>query len=1071
MIAGSAFLFIFTAAKYLLPIFLYQSTPFIYPNPVCMFRILIVFVALAAFAPASRGESATVRFASDPSLSPDAQTIVFSYENDLWTVPVDGGTASRITAMDGREFLPRYSPDGQWIAFSGTLDGNTNLFVMPASGGEIRQLTFHQSADMVDSWSWDSQYIYFHSSRYNMASVYKVAATGGTPHRVFDHYFNIPHHVVEHPVTGALLFTESWESLNFAHRKRYKGAHRPDILSYDNGTGNFEKLTDYEGKDLWPTIDQAGKLYFASDEYNDEYNLYKLDGNDKTILTRFETSIGRPQVSADGNKIVFERDYELMVYDVESGQVTMPEIWLSSKNTLSIEQSFEVKGNITWFDVSPDKKKLAFVSRGELFVSDAAGKFVRQINTNPMERVIEVAWGPDNKTLFYTRTRDGWANLYSILADGSGTERQIEQEDATSRLLSLNHDRSKGVFLSGRNEVKLLDLETQLTRVLATDELWGFQNSPPAFSPDGKHVVFNAYRNFEQNIMVHQLDDGETFALTQTGVSERTPSWSPCGRYVYFVSDRQQPNYPRGSTQDRIYRIPLYRFGPDLRSEKFDELFSEEKKNDTLPPAVRFDLEGMAERWEEIRIAGVGRQWLPQVFRLKGTDVLFFASNHDKGEWGLWKLEQKPFESNRPVRLEGANTGMNPRLVQAGDDLFVLAGGNIQKLNLNTNRMEAVDISHAFFRNLENEFAQIFFETWTAIEENFYSGDFHGVDWAGMRDRYSHHLPYVRNRENLRRLTNDMLGELNSSHMGFTSNGEEEKPFYSAVTTEPGILFENDDPFRVKRVIHRSNLDLTEVPVKPGDVLLSVNGKRVGKEADRNQYFYFPKRPTELVMEFLRGDKTVEVRMEPHSPGQVSDLLYDEWIAENRRYVSEKSDDRVAYVFMKDMGTGSLNRFLIDMTTHAMDKEALILDLRFNRGGNVHDDVVQFLSQRPYLNWKYRGGSLSSQPNFTPSGNPMVLLINERSLSDAEMTAEGFSRLQLGPIVGTETYRWIIFTSGKQMVDGSFCRLPAWGCYTLDGENLEFTGVAPDIPVHNTFEDRLLGRDPQLDRAIREVLQ
>jgi tricorn protease len=1035
-----------------------------------MFRLLFITASLLLFSPAAQGEPDRVKFASDPSLSPDAQTIIFSYENDLWTVPVDGGTASRITAMDGRESLPRWSPDGRWIAFSGTLDGNTNVFVMPASGGDIRQLTHHQSADFVDSWSWDSRYIYFHSSRYNMTTVYKVAVTGGTPERVFGHYFNIPHHVVEHPSTGALLFTESWESLTFAHRKRYKGAHRPDILSYDGSTGQFEKLTDYEGKDLWPTIDQSGRLYIASDEYNGEYNLYSLAGNDKTIHTRFDTSIGRPQVSAGGQKIVFERDYELVVYDVESGQTTVPEIRLSSKNTLPLEQSFEVKGNITWFDVSPDKKKLAFVSRGELFVSDAEGKFVRQLLTDPLERVIEVAWGADNMTLFYTRTRNGWANLYSIPADGSGAERQIEQADATSRLLVLNHDRSKGVYLSGRNEVKLLDLNAQLTRLVANDELWGFQNSAPGFSPDGSHVFFTAFRNFEQNIMVHNLESGETFALTQTGVSERTPSWSPCGRYIYFVSDRQQPNYPRGNTQDRIYRIPLYRFGPELRSEKFDKLFIEEKKNDTLPPQVRFDLEGIAERWEEIRVAGVGRQWLPQVFRIRGTDVLFFASNHDKGEWGLWKLEQKPFETNRPVRIEGTQTGMNPRLVSAGDELYVLAGGNIQKLNLNNNRMEAVDISHAFYRNLENEFSQIFFETWTSLDENFYEEDFHGVDWQAMRDRYSRHLPFVRTRENLRRLTNDMLGELNSSHMGFSSSGDEEKPFYSAVSTETGLIFENDHPFRVKRVISKSNLDLTEAPVKSGDVLLSVNGRSVKDGTDRNRYFYFPRRPAELVMEFLRGGQILEVRMEPHSPGQISDLLYDEWIAENRRYVSEKTSDRVAYVFMKDMGAGSLNDFLIDMTTHAMDKEALILDIRFNRGGNVHDDVLQFLSQRPYLTWKYRGGSLAPQPNFSPSGNPMVLLINERSLSDAEMTAEGFSRLGLGTIVGTETYRWIIFTSGKQMVDGSFCRLPAWGCYTLDGDNLEFTGVAPDIPVHNTFEDRLLGRDPQLDRAILEVL-
>jgi len=174
---------------------------------------------------------------------------------------------------------------------------------------------------------------------------------------------------------------------------------------------------------------------------------------------------------------------------------------------------------------------------------------------------------------------------------------------------------------------------------------------------------------------------------------------------------------------------------------------------------------------------------------------------------------------------------------------------------------------------------------------------------------------------------------------------------------------------------------------------------------------------------------------------------------------------------MKNMSAGALNQFLIDMSTHAKNKEALIFDIRFNRGGNVHDDVLQFLSQKSYLTWRYREGADAPQPNFTPSDGPVVMLINERSLSDAEMTAQGFRELELGTIIGTETYRWIIFTSGKTMVDGSSTRLPSWGCYSLDGENLELTGVAPDLPVHNTFLDRLRGEDPQLDRAIEEAMQ
>ncbi|MFO7978739.1 MAG: S41 family peptidase [Bacteroidales bacterium] len=1031
-----------------------------------IFTLLGTFMLLWSVA-----ATAEARFVSDPSLSPDGRTIVFSYETDLWKVDVQGGNASRITGMAGREFLPRFSPDGRWIAFSATVDGNTNIFVVPAQGGEIRQLTFHQSDDLLESWTWDSRYVYFSSNRANMNSIYKVALDGGTPVRLFDHYFNVPHHLAENPVSGDFIFTDSWESLRFAHRKRYVGAHNPDLLSYNPKTKAFSKLTQYEGKDMWPTVDRQGNLYFASDELNKEYNLYALRDNAKTSLTSFQTSIGRPQVSADGSKIVFEKDYQIMVYDVASGKTNTPDIKLYQQNSLSFEQSFQVKGNITTFDVSPDKKKLAFVSRGELFVSDVEGKFVRQVVTNPLERVTEVMWAHDNKTLFFLRTNNGWTNLYAVDANGKGKERIIEEKPESARMLTMSPDRKSGVYLSGRNHVMLLDAANLTTQILVTDELWGFQNSAPRFSPDGSHIVFTAFRNFEQNILVHDIKNNETIELTKTGVSERLPWWSPCGRYIYFVTDRYQANYPRGNTQDRIYRIPLQRIQADKKSERFDALFQEqdEEKNKD-PEVVSIDLERIHERWEPVNVARIGKQWSPYVFRIKNEDILLFTSNHDEGSFVLWKKELTPFEDPDVVRIEGARPGMNAQVVNAGDELFMLAQGNIHKINLSQNKTEAINITHTFSRNLANEFSQIFYETWASIAENFYSDDFHGVDWEAKRDQYASQLPHVRTRQNLRVLLNDMLGELNASHTGFSSNGEEEKSFYSARIAESGIVFDNQRPFLVKEILPDSHLDLTGEPVRPGDVLVAVNGKRTRLEDNRNQLFYYSSLPDELLLTFSRGDNEFEVRVKPHTMGQMDAFYYDQWIAANREYVAEQSGGRLGYVFMKDMGQGSLEQFLIDMTTHAMNKEGLIVDIRFNRGGNVHDEVLQFLSQRPYLTWKYRGGELAPQPNFSPSGSPITLLINERSLSDAEMTAEGFRALDLGTIIGTETYRWIIFTSGKSMVDGSYCRLPSWGCYTLDGRNLEMTGVAPDIEVHNSFEDRLNNNDPQLDKAIEHLM-
>jgi tricorn protease len=275
----------------------------------------------------------------------------------------------------------------------------------------------------------------------------------------------------------------------------------------------------------------------------------------------------------------------------------------------------------------------------------------------------------------------------------------------------------------------------------------------------------------------------------------------------------------------------------------------------------------------------------------------------------------------------------------------------------------------------------------------------------------------------------------------------------------------------VVRIIKRSASDKADKNILAGDVLTHVNGEAVDVAQNRDYYFTRPSRDKEITLTLRRVGTDTSYAVRLHPDNSIGNQLYDEWQDWNQEYVDTKSEKRIAYVHMKNMGMGEYEKFAKDMTRDWYKRDALILDLRYNTGGNVHDLVLQFLSQKAYLKWKYREGALATQPNFGVSDKPIVLLMNEQSLSDAEMTAAGFKALKLGKIIGTETYRWIIFTSGKGLVDGSFYRLPAWGCYTLDGKNLEKEGVQPDITVRQTFVDRLNDQDPQLDRAIEEILK
>ena len=1019
-------------------------------------------------------------FLKTPTLTPDGKQIVFSTDDDLWIVAAAGGVAMRLTGLPGAESYPRISPDGSWLAFANNQNGNNDIYVMPLAGGEIRQLTYSDADDRPSSWSWDSQWLYFTSDGFNNFSAFKVGRDGGTPRRLTDNYFNTPHDVVEHPAGGDLYFTDSWESFRFAWRKRYRGAYNPDIKSFNPESGAFKVHTTFPGKDFQPVFDRRGKLYFVSDEANDEFNLYLLADGQRRQLTSFDTSILNIQVAAAGNRVVFEKDYQVWSYDTAGGTAAAVPIRLARYDSLQKEQDFTTDGHITAFDVAPDGQKIAFVARGMLFVSDSKGKFVRPLPTSPQGRVVEVKWLPDNRTLLYNRTVSGWLNLFSIRADGQGDEKQIASEAANQRQISLNHRRDRAAYLSGRNELRLLDLSTMQSETLAREELWGLYNDPPRFSPDDRYLAFGAYRNFEKDMLLYDLTGKKIFNITDSGVNEAEPFWSPDGRSLYFSCDRFAASYPRGTKNSRIYRLPLQAIDRDFKSSEWAKLFSGPAKRAASknadkgkeaagekPPPVNIDFTDMAERWEMVS-PDRGQQAAPFVIGRDGGDTVLYVSDHDGNPFAVWKTVRKPFEADTTVKIAGAETD-EPAIIEVKDTCYLLVKGTIHTLDLAGNKTKAIPIKEKFRKNLRAEFEQMFHETWANLQENYYDENFHGRDWRKVREHYQRFLPFVQSRSDLRTLLSDMLGELNSSHLGFRSRGDEEKTFFKMQTMQTGILFEDGSPCTVQRIVPLSPAARAGIGLQAGDVLVSVNSQAVDAAKNRDAYFTAPSLDPEMTLGFRRGDRNLEIKLHPEATARFKDRLYDEWIAANQKRVDDAGGGRIAYVYMKNMGDGELRQFLIEMTNEWYRRDALILDLRFNTGGNVHDEVLNFLSRRPYLQWKYRGGRFAPQPNFATAEKPIVLLVNEQSLSDAEMTAAGFKALRLGKVIGTETYRWLIFTSGKTLVDGSFYRLPCWGCFTLEGEDIERNGVKPDIQVQTTFQDRRQGKDPQLDRAVAEI--
>lgn len=1021
-------------------------------------------------------------FTSTPTLTPDGNEVIFSYNNNLWRASSDGGFATQITSLQGVSNYPRVSPDGKWIAFSNSQYGNHDIYIMPTSGGTIRRLTFHTANDMVDSWSWDSKWIYFTSNRYDRMSEYKVSLDGGTPKRVFsDNYFDYTHDAFEHPKTGEIFFDDTWESLNFYNRIGYKGAFNPEVQSYNPKTKEHKKYTNWEGKDMSVSIDKNGNIYFISDEANGQYNLYTFQGSKKTQLTNFKTSVMHPFVNAEGTKVVFEKDFQLYVYDISGKKSNKITLKGYTDNPLGAARNFEVSGNISNFSFSPDNKKIAFVSRGQLFVSDAKGKFVRELPTNENERVVEVYWLKDNKTVLFTQTNKGFKNLYTIRADKDEPAKQITNEEKNNRSLSFNSEHTQAVYLSGNDEVCLLDLKTMRSQVLVKDEIWGLNAPVPTFSPDDQYVMYNAIRNFESDIILIRMSDKKTFNITNTGVTEEDPVWSPDGKYIYFVSNRTEPSYPFGLQDAKIYRMALERIEPPFRSNEYDSLFFEKKKDTTTKkhqdsgkkepgPEIKIDFANTMDRLEQVGPT-FGVQRGVRVIKDGDKMRIFFLSNHENGRFSLWQVIEEPFEQTKTEKIKGIE-GFVSGVQSEGKNLYVLSRGSIYKLNAGANSAQKINTSFSFARNLKSEFNQMFYEAWGVLAENYYNVNFNNVNWKAIKEKYASFLPFVENRNDIRVLLNNMMGELNTSHYGFSTSGDDERTFYKTTTASTGILFNNNDPYKVDFVVRNSAADYSENDILPGDVLKAVNNKTVDPKQNRESYFVFPQMPQEITLTFERNNKQYDVKIKPESYSTTSARLYDKWEDDNRQNVNQWSNNKIGYVYMPNMSGGALTKFLHDMVSDSVvAKEALILDLRYNTGGNVHDKVLQFLSRRPYLEWKYRNGKMSPQPNFAPAAKPIILLVNEQTLSDGEMTSAGFKELKLGKILGTETYRWIIFTSAARLIDGSSVRLPSWGVYTLDGKDLEKTGVVPDIFVKNTFMDRMEGKDPQLKKAVEEILK
>jgi len=1065
-------------------------------------RILSLVSALLVVSPllATDDETLLLRY---PDLHGDR--VVFTYGGDLWIAADQGGEARRLTSHPGLELFAHFSPDGETIAFTGQYGGDEQVYVMPAAGGEPRQLTGYPATGplpprwgydhLVQGWTPDGERVLFRSLRdawgLGDGRLFTVSREGGLPEPL------------PLPRAGAATFAGSPERLfysplmrDFRTWKRYQGGWAQDLYLLDIAGRKATPVTSHERSDRDPMwIGDAA--YFASDR-DGRFNLYRHDPatGETTQLTRYSDWDVRWPGTDGAGRIAYELNGAIRVYDTATGEDRRLTITVPSDLLPARPRQVNVGNQIEGFALSPQARRALFVARGDLFsVPVEKGLAINLTGTsNAHER--EVAWSPDGSHIAYVSDFSGEEEVYVEnsaggdpvqLSAGYRTRYSAPEFSPDGERLAW-HDAEGRIFVArtdGRGEP-----------VIAADEAQG-DTADYAWSPDGRWLALSLSEpSGLRSIHVWEAEREKLHRVTDEFFNDRTPAWSPDGKALYFLGDRMfQPqigtrefNYTLVD-QVGILGIALTAdagnpYAPEnadpVIEEEADKQDEEDKKAET--PEVRIDFDGLAGRY--FRVPGITPTNI-QGLAVTGKHLLYVIT--DSFYYGREPLQQPrlmtySIEDREAKELASGIQGLSLSpdggfvMVQGKDGykVYDIAKGAEQETKAVATDKMVADIDP------RAEWRTIFDEVWRRFRDYFYVENMHGLDWQAVRDQYEPLLEHVSHRSDLNYLIGEMIAELNASH-AYIAGGDEGLPARANVALLGArfILDADAGRYRVADIFpgendserYRSPLTETGVDVQEGEYLLAVNGRELAAAMNPYALLTVPAgQPLQLTVgdtPDLEDARTVLV--EPLA--SESDLIYRNWVAENRRKVAEATDGRVGYVYVPDTGVGGQTELMRQWAAQ-IDKEGLVIDERFNSGGQIPDRFVELLNRPLSSYWGVRDGRSWQWPPVSHPG-PKVMLINGWSGSGGDAFPFFFREAGVGPLIGTRTWGGLVGISGVPgLIDGGNVSVPTFGIYSLDGEwIIEGYGVDPDIEVVDDPSQLARGTDPQLEAAIAEVLR
>jgi tricorn protease len=1075
-----------------------------------MIRKLLALASLTLGLSFNSGAQNSPLWLRYPSISPDGKTIVFSYKGDLYKVPASGGEAYPLTVHEAHDYMPVWSRDGKWIAFASDRYGNFDVFVMPSTGGEAKRLTYHSANDLPYDFSADSRTVLFGTSRNDVytsarfpqrgifVKLYQVPLTGGRSVMVN----SAGAEFARYNSKGDKIIFQDRKGYEDAFRKHHTSSVTRDIWIWDAKKDEYSQVSAFEGEDrepVWGGDDNS--FYFLSEKEGGSQNIYKgtvgAPGS-ATQLTRFKEHPVRFLTRAAEGTLCFTYDGELYTLR-EGGNPQKVKVSINTDTRGNDEKILPVNANVTQTALSPNGKEIAFVVRGEVFVTSVEGGYTKRITNTPQQER-SVQFSPDGRSLYYATERGSSWDIYRAYIERKEEpyfyastvirEEPLIATEADEFQPVVSPDGKEIAYLEERNIVKAFNIGAKKSRTIVPKGVnYSYSDGDQffAWSPDGKWLAFNSGEGrwpSSEVAMMRADGSGERINLTNSGFSDGLPKWAFGGKALLWTTDRdgKKPLAFQGAREVDVYAMFFDQEAYDkfkLNKDEFSLLKErEEKDKEAAKKDTSLKIAPPTKSWEPL-LTGLDNRKLRLTLNsgnisdyLMSADgeKLFFMARMEKG-YDLWVTNPRTRETKLVAKLDGGPAGM--AVTRDGKNLFVVSDGKIVKVDAESGRVAPVTVNGEMVLRANEERSYIFDHTWRQVAKKFYDPKLGGVNWNAYHASYSRFLPHINNNYDFQELLSEFLGELNASHTG----GRYAPPQQNTdLTSSLGMLYDEGyegNGLKVMEVLEGGPIMNAATKIKKGVIIERIDGEEVLATTDWARLL---NRKTGKNVLLSLYDPATKQRWEettkPISQGEEQSLLYQRWVANNRKKVEELSGGKVGYVHVQGMNDASYRTTYEDVLGKAAGKEALIVDTRFNGGGWLHDDLVTFLSGKKYLAMAPQGTLVNTSEPFNKWTNPSTVLMSESNYSDAFIFPYAYKSLGIGktigmPVPGTGTAVWWETQIDPTLVFG----IPMVATIGKEGRPTENLQLEPDIKVPNDYKSVLSGRDPQLERAVKEMLE